>query len=210
MHDLFYHVLTERDRFIFSKASGSATYYIILADKGYFPKEKLAEYLHDYPEASKEVPGVLHSVGSVGHGLAVAVGLALADRTRKVYCLVSDGELQEGVTWESLLFARQHHLSNLIVIVDRNGIQACGPTEDIMSLEPLKAKFRAFDWCATSLDGHDSKQLLWALKKPNLHGPYAIIAETVKGKGVDFMENDYRWHYKNLDDELLEQALCQI
>src|SRR3990167_9434811 len=118
MVDLFYNRMKENDRFIFSKASGAATYYAILADKGCFPKEKLSQYLHDYPECSKEVPGVLHSVGSVGHGLTVACGLALSNRTRDVYVLLSDGECQEGVTFEAALFARQHKLANLYVIVD--------------------------------------------------------------------------------------------
>ena len=179
---LFYGRMEPSDRFIFSKASGAATYYAILADKGFFPKEKLASYLHDYPECSKEVPGVLHSVGSVGHGLAAAVGLALSDRTRKVYCLISDGECQEGVTYECALFARQHKLDNLYVICDDNSLQACGATKDILDLET------AFDFLQKTL-------------------PHFENVKTIKGQGVSFAEGDYRWHYRNLTPELLAQAL---
>lgn len=204
---LFYGVIKENDRFIFSKASGAATYYAILADKGFFPKGNFAGYLKNYPECSKEIPGVLHSVGSVGHGLSVAVGLALSDRSRNVYCLVSDGELQEGASWEAIMFAAHHKLTNLIVLVDYNKIQACGYVENILSLDDLKAKFRAFNWCSTSIDGHNEGQLEWALSKPGRHAPYVIICNTIKGKGVPFMEGDYAWHYKNLTPELLEQAL---
>lgn len=185
--DLFYRRLEDGDLFIFSKASGAATYYAILSDKGMFPKEKLAEYLKNYPECSKEVPGVLHSIGSVGHGLPVAVGLAMTDRKRRVYVLVSDGELQEGTTYESALFARQHKLDNLYVIVDYNGFQACGATKDIIDLETalrfLQNTFPNFD-----------------------------VRHTTKGDGVDFMENKYEWHYWNLTPELLKRSLeqCKI
>ena len=180
--NLFYITMDKRDVFVFSKASGAATYYAILSDLGWFPKSKLAEYLKNYPEASVEVPGVVHSVGSVGHGFAVAAGMAYADRTRDVYTLLSDGECQEGVTYETALFARQHKLDNLHVIIDNNKLQACGPTKDILNL----------------------KTAYWFLQKtlPNLQ-----VVTTVKGKGVSFMEGDYRWHYRNLTPELLAQAL---
>ena len=180
--DLFYNKLKEDDIFLFSKASGVAALYVILADKGYFPKEKLAEYLKNYPLASKEVPGIIHSVGSLGHGLPVAVGMAYANRSRKVYVLVGDAELQEGTTYESVLFASQHRLDNLYVIVDGNELQACGKISDILDLTGSKVfldvEFHNFRW-----------------------------VKTIKGKGISFMENDYTWHYKNLTSELLEQAL---
>lgn len=183
--NLYYEVLADEDFFIFSKASGAATLYTILADKGYFPKEKLVYYLKNYPEASKEVPGVLHSVGSVGHGLAVAVGLAYAKRNKNVYCLVSDGELQEGVSYESALFVKQHRLTNLFVICDDNKLQACGAVKDILDLET------AFEFYQKTF--------------PNFER-----VKTIKGAGVDFAEDDYTWHYRNLTPELLEKALCQI
>jgi|25BtaG_2_1085352.scaffolds.fasta_scaffold05860_3 transketolase len=183
---LFYnHDLKDNDVFLFGKASGVATYYAILADKGHFPKDKLSHYLKNYPLPSVEVPGVVHSFGSVGHGLSVACGMALGNRNRKVYILLSDGDCQEGSTYEAVLFARQHKLDNLYVIVDDNGLQACGATKDILQLDD------AFEFMKKSLKN-------------------VSIVKTVKGKGIDFMENDYTWHYKNLDKELLEKALKQI
>lgn len=177
--------MKENDLFLFSKASGVATYYCLLADKGYFPKEKTAEYLKNYPLPSKEVPGVIHSFGSLGHGLSVAAGLALGDRTRDVYVLLSDGECQEGSTYEAVLFAGQHNLTNLYVYIDDNKLQAGGRVSDILSL------FNAFNFMETTL-------------------PNCKIVETIKGKGVDFMENEYGWHYKNLTPELLDRALKQL
>lgn len=182
MYELFYEVLKDDDIFIFSKASGAATYYAILTDKGYFPKEKLAYYLKNYPLASKEVPGVLHSVGSLGHGLPVAVGLAYANPNKRVFVLISDGEVEEGTTYESALFSYQHNLKNLYVYVDNNGIQACGKTNDVLNLD-LAFKF-------------------FQEMFPNFYNIY-----TTKGDGVSFMENTVEWHYKNLDEELLKQAL---
>lgn len=187
MVDLFYNVLKKEDIFLFSKASGVATYYSILADKGYFSKEKIAEYLHNYPLPSKEVPGVIHSCGSLGHGLPVATGIAYAHPERNVYVLISDGEVQEGTTWESALFARQHRLSNLFVIVDYNRIQAMGKTDDILDLTT-------------------------AMKFLEETFPHVWIEYTTKGQGVDFMSDNPDWHYKNLTPELLDKALkqCQI
>lgn len=182
--DLFNDTLKDDDIFLFSKASGVATYYAILAEKGFFPKEKLVYYLKNFPLASKEVPGVIHSVGSLGHGLPVACGLALANRNRRVFVLISDGEVDEGTTWESALFARHHKLNNLHVIIDVNGIQACGRTNDVLCLET------AFPFLEKTL--------------PNL-----IIIPTTKGKGVDFMENKVEWHYKNLSQPQLLDALNQ-
>ncbi len=182
--DLYWKTMKKEDVFIFSKASGTATLYSVLSEKEYFPKEKLVYYLKHYPLADKEVPGVVHSVGSLGHGLPVAVGLALADRDRDVYCLIGDAEIQEGTTWESILFARHHKLKNLKIIVDRNFYQACGHTEDILKIDK-------------------------ALELLNKLFPIRI-ERTTKGKGVDFCENDYKWHYKNLDKKLLEKALKQI
>ena len=182
---LFYGELKDDDIFLFSKASGAATYYSILADKGLFPREKIAYYLKNYPLPSVEVPGVVHSCGSLGHGLPVAVGLALANRDQRVFVLMSDGEVGEGTTWESALFARQHDLDNLNVIIDANELQACGAVEEILDLGT------AYDFLRRTL--------------PNL-----TIEHTVKGKGVDFMEGQYEWHYRNLTESQLKQALEQI
>lgn len=175
----------EEDVFLFSKASGVASYYALLSQMGFFPEEKIAEYLKNYPLPSKEVPGVIHSVGSLGHGLPVAVGLAYGDRTRNVYCLMSDGEVQEGTTYESALFARQHKLTNLFVIIDDNKIQGLDFTEGILDLTT------AYKFLKETL-------------------PNCDVVETVKGQGIDFMEGRPEWHYKNLTPELLEKALKQI
>jgi len=184
--DLFYNKLKENDIFLFSKASGVATLYCILADKGYFPKEKLVYYLKNYPLASKEVPGIIHSVGSVGHGLSVGCGIALGKKLKKekgnVYVLISDGELNEGSTYEAVLFVRQHKLNNLFIICDNNGYQACGAIKDILDLET------AFEFYKKTL--------------PNFER-----VKTIKGQGVSFMEGKVQWHYKNLTEESLEQAL---
>lgn len=184
MVDIF-NCLKEDDIFIFSKASGVATYYAILAEKGYFPKYRLAEYLKNYPLPSKEVPGVIHSFGSLGHGLPVAVGMAYANRDRDVYVLMSDGECQEGTTYESALFARQHKLTNLYVIIDYNKIQALGHTKDIIDLTT------AFEFLKNTI-------------------PNCEVVDTIKGQGVARFENESSWHYNNLNDIILNEALEDI
>jgi transketolase len=176
--DLFYNQLTQDDIFIFSKASGVSAYYSILADKGYFPKEKLSFYLKNYPLPSKEVPGVLHSVGSLGHGLPIAVGLAYVNPNKRVFVLISDGEVEEGTFWESLLFKRQHKLENLKIIVDWNGCQAIGRIEDVLDLP----------WDFIKSMGVD-------------------VVKTIKGAGVSFLKDRIESHYINLTPELLERAL---
>lgn len=183
--ELLYKKVTADDIFIFGKASGVATYYAILADKGVFPKQKLVEYLKNYPLPSTEVPGIVHSFGSVGHALSVACGMALGDRTRKIYVLLSDGDLQEGSTYEAALFARQHKLTNLHVYVDDNKLIACGKTEDILSLTT------AYDFFKKTI-------------------PNFTRVQTVKGAGIDFMEGSVDWHYRNLSWEERDNAICQI
>jgi transketolase len=182
--DLLYSI-PETDVFLFGKASGVLAYYAILADQGKFPKEKLAEYIKNYPLPSTEVPGVIHPMGSVGHALSVACGLALGDRTRTVHVLLSDGDCMEGSTYEAVLFAYQHQLKNLHVIVDNNGLVALGPTEKILSLD------HAFEFMNNSLYHFDNEK-------------------TIKGKGVSFMENNHHWHYRNLTETQLTEALSQI
>lgn len=194
--------------FIFSKASGACALYQVLAEQGIIKEEEVADYLKKYPLASKEVPGVIHSVGSIGHGLNVAVGLAFADRTKKVYCLISDGELNEGSTWEALLFAGHHKLNNLRVVVDYNRLQACGITDDIINLDPLRRRIDIFDWCTTELNGHDLEDLKFDLGLKVLL-PLFIVANTVKGNGVPEMEDDYTWHYKNISDSFLKEILSR-
>jgi len=206
---LYSKILKKGDIFLFSKASGVSALYAVLAEKGIINREKLAYYLKKYPLAGREVPGVIWSAGSLGHGLPVALGIALADKKRKVYCLISDGELEEGTTWESALFANHHQLDNLTVIIDRNYFQACGKTEEILRLESLQDKWQSFGWQVKEINGHSFSEILSALKVKHKK-PLIIIAKTVKGKGVDFMENNFEWHYKNLTAELYEKAFLQI
>lgn len=182
--DLF-NKLKPDDWFLFSKASGVATYYCILAELGNFPKSKIAYYLKNYPLPSKEVPGVVHSFGSLGHGLSVGAGIAYANRDQKVYVLLSDGECQEGSTFEAVLFAGHHKLDNLYVIVDNNSIQALDFTRNVLKLDTM------FEFMEKTL-------------------PNCEIVNTTKGDGVDFMSNNYRWHYENLTKDLLDKALKQI
>lgn len=175
----------DKKYFLFGKASGVAAYYAILADQGVFPKKRLAEYLQKYPLPSVEVPGVEFSFGSLGHALPVAAGMAYADRNEEIYVLLSDGECQEGSTLEAVQFAGHHNLTNLHVIVDNNGLQACGATKDIIDMETT-----------------------WNFMRETL--PSVKIIETVKGDGVDFMENDYNWHYRNMTEDELQAALKQV
>jgi transketolase len=175
----------DNDIFLFTKASGVAAFYAVLALKGYFPVEKVAEYLKQYPLANKAVPGVLHSVGSVGMGLSVAVGLALSDRSRNVYCLISDGQLDEGVTYEAALFSKQHNLTNLYVIVDNNSLQACGKTNDILNLD-------------TAIDFY------------NKTFPHFENRITIKGGNIPFLANQVSSHYCNLSEGQLIEALKWI
>lgn len=206
---LYLRILKKKDVFLFSKASGACALYAVLAEKGIIDRKKVVYYLKKYPLADGEVPGVIWSAGSLGHGLPVAVGMTLADKKRKVYCLVSDGEMQEGTTWESALFANHHNLANLAVIIDRNHFQACGQTEKILKLEPLKKKWKAFGWDVKEINGHSFSEIENALKMKHKK-PLAIIADTIKGKGVSFCENEYSWQYRNLDEKLLKQALKEL
>jgi transketolase len=188
------------DYFIFSKASGIGAYYAIVYDT-----DKAVELLKKYPLPSKEA-GMIWSGGSLGQGLSVACGLALADRNKKVYVLMSDGELQEGQTWEAVMFAAQHKLKNLIVVVDNNGMQALGKTKDICNLKPLEEKFQAFGWCTSEVNGHSLKSLIIALKQR--HKPHVVIANTIKGHGVKFIEDlGYKNHYFNLKDGYEKEIL---
>ena len=206
----------ERDRFILSKGHGAAIFYATLAERGFFPVAELAEY--EKPgsrltgHVTSGVPGVEISSGSLGHGLPVACGLALGAKRGalgfRTFVLLSDGELDEGSNWEAILFAPHHRLDNLTVIVDYNKIQSFGRVEEVLALEPLADKFRAFGWAVAEIDGHDMQQIVSALTNlPATHGkPTAIIAHTVKGKGVRFMEDKLEWHYKSPNAEQMIAA----
>ena len=158
--------------------------------------------------------GVELSTGSLGHGLPVACGMAVADKAaqngRRVYAILSDGELDEGSNWEAIMFAGHHKLSNLTVIVDYNKIQSFGTTKDVLDLEPLADKWRAFNWQVSEVDGHNHEALKTRFLSPSPDMPNVIIAHTVKGKGVSFMENLLAWHYKSPSAEQLQQAIAEV
>jgi transketolase len=211
----------DRDRFILSKGHAAAALYAVLAEKGFFPVALLESYCRDGAclaghATHHGVPGVEMSSGSLGHGLSFACGMALAGshdrRPYRVFALLSDGECDEGSIWEAALFAPHHHLDNLVAIVDYNKIQSFGTVKDVLDLEPFADKWRAFGWAVHEMDGHDHGQLADTLHAlPAQTGkPTALIAHTVKGKGVTFMENRLSWHYQSPDDGQLAQALLEL
>ena len=201
----------DRDRFILSKGHASLGYYAILEAFGFLPPGELDTFcahgsrLGGHPDRNK-VPGVEASTGSLGHGLPIAVGMALALQIRKgparVYCLVGDGELNEGSMWESLLLAAQHNLSNLTCIVDYNH-----STDRALDISALEAKFKAFNWEIFAVDGHGHDALRDALRTANPARPTAIIANTIKGHGCKMMENNPEWHHKSPNEEQLRAML---
>ena len=210
----------ERDRMILSKGHAAAILYATLAERGFFPTEELKSYCEDGSRLTGHitsgVPGVELSSGSLGHGLPVGCGMALAAKREglpfRTFVLLSDGELDEGSNWESFLFAPQHGLDNLIAIVDYNQIQSFGRIKDILDLEPLAEKLRAFRWAVREVDGHDHQQLIDALEAVPFEAgkPSIIIAHTIKGKGVSFMEDLLSWHYVSPSDQQLQRALAEI
>ncbi len=195
----------ERDRFILSKGHCAPVIYAVLADCGYFPKEDLAHFrrpgshLQGHPYQPK-TPGIEASTGTLGLGLSTALGMALGAKLRNqshfYYVLCGDGELQEGQIWEAALFGNKYKLDNVIAFVDRNYLQTDGNTEDVMPLDPLVDKWRAFGWNASEIDGHDFGQIFEVVQraKEGLGKPTMIVANTIKGKGVSFMENQAEWH----------------
>jgi transketolase len=210
----------DRDRLIISKGHAAAIVYAALAELGFLPIQELDSYATDggrlAGHVSKTVPGVEISSGSLGHGLPVAAGMALAalrvGATWRAFCILSDGELDEGSNWEAVQFAQHFGLSNLVAIVDYNKIQSFGSVSEVSDLHPLAEKFRAFNWGVRELDGHDHVALRAALSGPPpvADRPTAIVAHTIKGKGVSFMEGQLAWHYKNPDAAQLETALAEI
>ena len=207
----------ERDRCILSKGHGCIALYAILADKGFFPLDELDKFcrvdgiLGGHPDAGK-VPGVEASTGALGHGLSIGVGMALAARAdkrdSKVFVVLGDGEINEGSVWEAAMSASKHKLSNLIAMVDYNKIQSAGTTREILDLEPLTDKWRAFNFDTYEVDGHDVgalRTLLSSLPKQQ-EKPTVIICHTVKGKGLSFAENDPKWHHQSsIKPEIFEQ-----
>lgn len=211
----------ERDRFVLSKGHACPVLYAALAESGYFPVEELwtlrkfGSILQGHPDM-KKTPGVEISTGSLGQGIAAAVGMALAGKTDNagyhVYTMIGDGEAQEGEVWEAAMAAAHYRLDNLTMIQDFNGLQIDGANCDVMGVCPLPDKWRAFGWHVMEIDGHDLKQILDALApEQRVEGkPTAIIARTIKGKGVSFMENVVDWHGKAPSKEQVEQALAEL
>jgi len=211
----------DRDRFILSKGHGCAALYAVLAECGYFPMEWLNTYYLDGSHLAghathKGTPGVEMSTGSLGHGLPVACGMALAakrdGKAHRMFVLLSDGECDEGSNWEAALFAPHHKLDNLVVLVDYNKIQSLGNVKDVIDLEPLAEKWRAFGWATRELNGHDLGAVEETLSKVPLEPgkPTCIVAHTVKGKGVSFMENKLQYHYTPPKGEELTKALAEV
>ena len=211
----------DRDRFILSKGHAAAGYIPVLAKKGYFPEETLKTFNHFgspfamHPDCNKVI-GCDASAGSLGHGLSMAVGLGLGARYLKkdwkTVCLMGDGECGEGSIWEAAMSASSFKLGNVIGIVDRNRLMIDGKTEDVMALEPFADKWRAFGWDVVEIDGHDFDQLDEALSHAwaATEQPVLILANTIKGKGVDFMENNVVYHYASADSELCAKAKASI
>jgi transketolase len=211
----------DRDRFILSKGHSCAALYAVLAQKGYFPEKWLEDYCQDGAHLAghvtqRGVPGIEVSTGSLGHGLSIGCGMALAaklcSRSYRIFVLLSDGECDEGSIWEAALFAPHHRLDNLVAIIDYNKIQSLGTVKDVLDLEPLGAKWRAFGWTVREIDGHNHREIEDTLQQVPFQSdrPSCIIAHTIKGKGISFMENQVAWHYRAPNVEQLRQALGEL
>lgn len=209
-----------RDRFILSKGHAGACVYATLAEVGFFDRAELNNYYN--PNGTvlsghvthKNNLGVEFSTGSLGHGVSVAVGMALAGKINKdkhkVYALAGNGECNEGAVWESMMFAAHNKLDNFILIVDNNKMQAMGDSKDILDMGNIASKFAAFGALAIEIDGHNHDEIEKALKVKHEGKPLVVIANTIKGKGVSFMENNIKYHYGCVKDDLLEKALCEV
>ncbi len=211
----------DRDKFVLSKGHAAPAYYAALAETGYFPVDdlvtlrKLGSHLQGHPCRMK-TPGVEISTGSLGQGLSVANGMALASkldrRQTRIFCLLGDGELQEGQNWEAAMLASHYKLDNITAFIDRNKMQIDGPTEQVMSLEPLGDKWRAFGWNVIEINGHDMRQILEACEKATqvMGKPTMVIAHTIKGKGVSFMEGAIAFHGKAPNADEYRIALKEL
>ena len=208
-----------RDRYIQSKGHCVEALYVVLADRGFFPASALSTLCryqsHFVGHPTRKVPGVEQNTGALGHGLSLAVGTALASKLDKlgnrVFTLLGDGELAEGSNWEAAMTAAHYELDNLVAIVDRNTLQISGRTRVVCNSEPLADKFAAFGWSVSIVDGHDLQALSTALAAPAQAGqPTAVLADTVKGRGVSFMEDVAKWHHGVPNDQEYEQALGEI
>ena len=213
--------MEDRDRFVLSKGHAAPVLYATLAHKGYFDREelkglrKINRMLQGHPDM-KGTPGVEMSTGSLGQGFSVACGMAMASKLDnapwRVYTLLGDGEVQEGIVWEAAMSAAHYKLDNMVAFLDYNGLQIDGKTEDVMNIGPIVDKFKAFGWNVIEIDGHDFDQIFAALDmaKETVGKPTMIIAKTIKGKGVSFMENQAGWHGKAPNDDEYAQAMAEL
>ena len=213
--------MEDRDRFILTKGHAAPVLYATLAERGFFDRNELLGFrkfgtiLQGHPDMNK-VPGVEMSTGSLGQGFSVACGMAMGSKIDNapwnVYALLGDGEIQEGIVWEAAMSAAHYKLDNLIVFLDHNGLQIDGNIEDVMNVNPIEGKFKSFGWNVITIDGHDYDQIFAALDiaKDTVGKPTMIIAKTIKGKGVSFMENQAGWHGNAPSDSELKQALLDL
>lgn len=211
----------ERDRFVLSKGHACPIYYAALAKRGFFPEEDLMQYralnskLQGHPDMRK-CPGVDMTTGSLGNGASASLGMALIGKKDKkeyyIYAVCGDGELQEGIVWESAMYAGNEHLDHLIWFVDYNGLQSGGNVKDIQSLDDLEEKFQSFGWDVQTIDGHNIEEIREAVKtaKERKGKPSVILAKTIKGKGVSYMEGQYLWHMKAPNDEQYAIAMDEL
>jgi transketolase len=213
--------MISRDRFVLSKGHAALIQYAALAERGFFPLEeldrvkKLGSMLQGHPDCLR-TPGIEANTGSLGQGLSIGNGMALAGKlnggTHKVWVLLGDGEINEGQVWEAAMFAAHRKLDNVVAIVDRNGLQAMGPTAERLNTDPLAAKWAAFGWCVAEINGHDMVQIVSALESARAHrgSPAVVIARTVKGKGLSFAENNFAFHNGMMSAEQFTLALAEI
>jgi len=210
----------DRDRVLLSKGHACTAIYSVLAELGYFPKVELEDYGTNgsrlMNHISHHVPGVEFSAGSLGHLLPVGAGKALFAKYQKrqwnTYVIMSDGELNEGSNWEAIMFAAHHRLDNLVAIIDKNNFQSFTTTQETLNMDPLEDKFKSFGWNTYSVDGHSHQELsvAFAAASSKSNSPSVVIANTIKGKGVSFMENNVEWHYKNPSSVQLKSALLEV
>ena len=213
--------MEDRDRFVLSKGHAAPALYATLSERGYYDKEELnhlrqiGSMLQGHPDM-KKIPGVEMSTGSLGQGFSVACGMAMAAKLDNapwnVYALLGDGEVQEGIIWEAAMSAAHYKLDNMIAFLDYNGLQIDGDVESVMNINPIEDKFKTFGWNVITIDGHDFDQIFAALDmaKDTVDKPTTIIAKTIKGKGVSFMENQASWHGSAPSEEQLQQALSEL
>ncbi|MGH9561709.1 MAG: transketolase [Terracidiphilus sp.] len=215
---LYHEILQAEDAFVLSKGHAAGALYVTLWSRGSLSDDDLRSFHKDGTRLSghppvRGIPEILFATGSLGHGLSLSCGLALAKKLKqepgRVYCLMSDGEWNEGSNWEALTFLKHHRLDNLTLIVDLNGMQGMGPTRDVADLEPLADKFRAFGLPTIEVDGHNCDLMAAALRQREFD-PVAIVAKTTKGKGISFMENRFEWHYLPVREEQYRQAMLEL